>query len=266
MEVPPTSQSGLIRWWIAHPIVGFIGSLASVIGLPLAVYFYVAGQASRELTITSDPAVTIVKGGQASSVDIRYHGNPITTDVYARQIYVWNGGTDSIRTQNILEPIELIIPNASILETRLRKLTRPLTKVTVRQAGNSILLDWNILEHNDAAAVDIIYAAADAGRLQVHGAIEHQKGIKFVEYETPRKRDPTWLTVLGYLLFGGFGIFMIILGIGTFRNIRASRKSLSRSSIIGGLLIGILCLVAGCMTIVVIKNITTNTSVVPPVF
>jgi hypothetical protein len=263
----PTSQPALVKWWIAHPLVGFIGSLASVLSIPLAGYFFYASQASRELTVTSDPPVTIVKGGQASSVDVRYHGNPITTDVYARTVYVWNGGNESIRTVNVLEAIEVTITNATILETRLRRLTRPLTKMKVKQDGNKILLDWSILEHNDGAAIDIVYAATGPGSLQVRGAIEHQSGLRFAEYETPRaSQNSLWLQIMVYLVCGCFGIFMSVLAILIFRNLAKDWKTFSRGSVIGGVVIGSGCFCIGCLAIFLLVKLATLSGVTPPVF
>lgn len=187
----PASQSEDIswkRWWVAHPMVGFIGSVASVLAIPLAIYLYLSGGPLRELIISSDPPVAIVRGGQASSVDILYHGNKITTDVYARQVYVWNAGNDSIRDNNILEPIGIVIPRATILETRVRRVRRQLSNIIATiDGGNTVSLSWTILEHNDGAAIDIIYASPDASKLSVMGTVEHQPTILVREYESARK-------------------------------------------------------------------------------
>jgi hypothetical protein len=178
MATPPMNpNSGARRrqWWIAHPLVGFIGTFASLIGLPLAAYFYLAAQATRDLRITSDPSVAIVRAGQASPVDIVYHGEKIMTDVYARQVYVWNAGSDSIRRENVLESIGISIRGARILGARVKKVTRPLIKLVVvaNPASNGLMLSWNILEHNDGAAIEVIYAASDSGMLAASGAVEH---------------------------------------------------------------------------------------------
>jgi hypothetical protein len=112
------------------------------------------------------------------------------TDVYARQVFVWNAGTESIHAENVLEAIELTIPNGTILETRVRRLSRPLTKLVATPNGNDkVRLNWNILERNDGAALDIIYAAPNGGSIQAHGTIEHQGEVGVREYGRARNEE-----------------------------------------------------------------------------
>ena len=111
----------LPNWqWLSNPWMTAIGTLTGIISLGTLLYSWLASPAPRILTITSDPPVTIVRGGQASSVDILYHGEKIKTDVYVRQVYVWNAGSESIRPENVLEQFQLVIPESTILETRVR--------------------------------------------------------------------------------------------------------------------------------------------------
>src|SRR5437899_1835736 len=72
---PPTLGISrlLPHWWTANPWVGLITGICTIVSVPLAIYFYLAGQSTRALTVTSDPAVTVVRAGQTSSVDILYH-------------------------------------------------------------------------------------------------------------------------------------------------------------------------------------------------
>jgi len=199
----PNKPQNLLHWFATHPLVGLFGSVASIIGIPLALYFFVASQPSRELVIFSDPATTIVDAREAGSVDILYHGEKITTDVYARHLYLWNAGNDSIRRENILEPITLSIPHATILETRVRKLSRPLTAIRVDSSGgDAVTVSWNILERYDGAYIDIIYAAQKVSKFVAHGSIEHQRNLEWGEYDRRLTRNDTELVrkVAGVIL------------------------------------------------------------------
>jgi hypothetical protein len=201
-------------------MVGFVGTIASVIAIPLAFYLSFASRSTRELTITSDPPVAVVRAGQMSSVDILYHGERITTDVYARQVYMWNAGTDSIRGEQILEPIVISIPHGKILEARVKKVSRGLIGILVTGAGiagsdDRVRLSWNILEHNDGVVLDLIYAAPDASKLIAVGTIEHQSGLRVREYENSRETVlQGWGLVTARVLLGVLSILMVVVGIG----------------------------------------------------
>jgi hypothetical protein len=154
-KVPP--RRSVVDWFALNPRVGLAGTVASILGIPLALYLSIATQPTRNLTITSDPPVAIMRAGQASSIDVLYYGAKIKTDVYARQVYIWNAGNDSIRHEHVLEHIGIVIPHARILEARVKKVSRPL--ISLQLVGGTpddrLMLSWSILEHNDGAAIDV---------------------------------------------------------------------------------------------------------------
>jgi hypothetical protein len=210
----PTPRS-VLDWFARNPSIGLLGTLASILSIPLGIYLYEEAKPTRELIVTADPAVAIAKAGQTSSVDVLFNGQKITTDVYIRQLYIWNAGSESVRSENVLEPIEVQLLNARILEVRLKKMTRPLTGVSVRTNGeNRVMCSWKILEHNDGAVFDVIYAAPDAGKIETLGTIEHQGEVPFREYIAARD---TWLRgwklTAAYLGFAGCSTLMLITGI-----------------------------------------------------
>ncbi len=237
METPPNEKAAwfaLMQWWVAHPLVGFSGTVASVVALGL--YLYASAIPARELVITSDPAIAIVRGGQASSVDILYHGDKITTDVYARQVYVWNAGSDSIRGENILEPVGIVIHGATILETRIKKFSRPLTKIGAKIDGlNRVTFSWNILEHNDGAVIDVVYAAAEAGKIEGVGVVEHQSQVQGREYETPMTSVVQgWARILVMWVLGLLGVFLAGLAMWLIKSVIVPKQPLNiQSKILG---------------------------------
>src|SRR5207253_3036964 len=88
--------------FFANPAVGIAGSLASVIGVLLAVYFFVASSRSRELVYYVNPAkAVVVKTGETSRLRILVSDTELKSDVTAAQIAIWNQGNESIRPANI---------------------------------------------------------------------------------------------------------------------------------------------------------------------
>ena len=101
------STKGLLGFF-SHPIVGILGSVASVVGLVLAVYFYFLSTRARDLTYHIHPVRTpIVQSTLASDIAVTFKGSPIKGDLTAAQVAVWNRGKEPIRAEDILKPIFL---------------------------------------------------------------------------------------------------------------------------------------------------------------
>ena len=70
--------------FISHPIIvtlGLVGALASIFSVPLAVYFYLQGNKTRELTYYVHPIkAAVLKTGEASRLAVTYDGKELKTD------------------------------------------------------------------------------------------------------------------------------------------------------------------------------------------
>jgi hypothetical protein len=82
-----TERPSRIVGFFSNPIVGAVGSVASVISIPLAIYFYVAAQERREVVYAVNPTRTVlVEAGRPSELQVEFRGQPITkVDVVAAQ-------------------------------------------------------------------------------------------------------------------------------------------------------------------------------------
>ena len=102
------SNSTLNTFWsfFKHPAVGILGSLAGIIGIPLAIYFYTQTALYPDLVYYVNPArAAVVQQGAASHLTVSIDGQQITTDVSAAQVAIWNRGKQAIRHESVLEPI-----------------------------------------------------------------------------------------------------------------------------------------------------------------
>lgn len=89
--------------FFSNPVVGLIGTLASVIGIPLAVYFYIEGTKSRDVVYYVNPAQAIVvKTGEASRLRVSIGERELRSDVTTAQIAIWNRGNESIKPSDVL--------------------------------------------------------------------------------------------------------------------------------------------------------------------
>jgi hypothetical protein len=201
----PKSKTSILVWFAAHPIVGFVGTVASVLGVVLAVVFYLAAIRTRELSLYVNPAkTTIVKSGQSSDLHILYKGKDVPTDVTALQVELWNAGKESIRPEQVLLPITLeTTPRVPILEVRIRHISRPLTQVVLDQthiANGKVTVSWKILEHNDGAVIQFILAGPSKTSIKASGALEGQSRVKVLQFTL--KEHPLIILVIAALFIG----------------------------------------------------------------
>ena len=175
------SKNALPKFF-SNPWVGFIGTMASILGVVLAVLFYMEAKDSRELAYYVNPArAVVVQMGQASKLKVNFDNKPIETDITAAQIALWNRGEVPIKSDNILNPIIIRTENnIPILEATIRKTSRDVTRLNLNtddlQRGQ-VSISWNILEQNDGGIIQLIYAGNQNVRINLEGVIEGQKDI-----------------------------------------------------------------------------------------
>jgi hypothetical protein len=199
-------QQSIRQWppkFFANPWFGLIGSIASVLGVVLAIYFYTEGREKHELAYYVNPArAVVVQKGSASKLTVTFDNQPVTTDITAAQIAVWNEGKLPIRKDDILKSILLRTEGAPILEASVRKISRDVTQFSIsdREIHNGqVLLSWNILEHNDGAIIQVIYAGGPFVKVWLDGVVEGQPALTNA---IPPSRTTWWVifvfTMLGF--------------------------------------------------------------------
>lgn len=217
-ENEETTKSSLINFF-SKPVVGLIGTIASIMGVLLAIYFYLGSRDSRELIYYVHPAkATIVASGAASRLSVKYDNQIIHTDITVAQIAFWNNGKLPIRRNNVLKPFIIQVEKGlQILEVSLRKETRDVIGIAIDKSNlkNGIVsLNWEILEHNDGGIIQIIYAGNTDVRITAKGIIEGQPEIKELKFsgkiESPAEQYSSRIMTLK--IFGYLGIFLCTIG------------------------------------------------------
>ena len=172
-----------IKDFLSNPWVGGIGTVVGIISVLLTLYLYFASKQSRNLVVNLSPVdvlIVKVKDGQASKVAVSYDGTLVTSDVTAVEIELWNGGNVPIKKENVLEPINIIFDGAVILEANVRGVSRKVIQLTIddsgRQAGK-VGLNWTIMEHDDGAVLQVIYAGKPSVLPRIEGTIEGQHKV-----------------------------------------------------------------------------------------
>jgi hypothetical protein len=219
----PTAEVSSRLWrFFANPIVGIVGSIASVIGVALAILFYLAGIREPRLTYYVHPVKSMLASpGENSRLTVFYDKQPIQQAVTVAQVAFWNAGKTSIRRENILQPLAIVVGgNSPILEARLRKVSRDIVQVEIDQTHtrDGILeVKWNILEFGDGGILEIVFLGTAITTISGRAVIEGQANPERLEFSrlirspAEQYRDIQSTNRIFALIFGGAGVFMILV-------------------------------------------------------
>jgi hypothetical protein len=177
----PGQRHDLLRRF-SNPWVGVLGTVFTIVGVGLAIYFYFGGARTRRLTYSVNPVKTIVvKAGEASTLRVLHGDQEIKGDITAAQVAIWNDGTESIRPENVLSPVRILLhPPVPILEAKIRKVSREVIGAaldTSRLSDGVVPVTWKILEHNDGAVIPLIFAGPTETDIAVEGTVEGQPTV-----------------------------------------------------------------------------------------
>ena len=219
-----------IRNFFSNPWVGVAGSIASIIGIPLAVYLAIGSTRVPHLIYYVHPVRTpIVTAGQTSDLHVTYKATEISGSVSAFQIAIWNSGKQPVRAEEILSPIDIVLDGCcKSLEASIRKRSRDETqfRLDTSNVDKGILgIVWRILEGDDGGIIQIVYNGDTKVGISVNGTIVGQQHIQELKYSgkvsTPAEqyvhvakanRTFGWCFIVGGVLMpASFAIMILVL-------------------------------------------------------
>ena len=170
----------------SNPYVFLALAIIAVVSLVLTVYFWIDSKASRELTYFVNPArAVVVQSGKSTDLSISYQNQPIQGDITAAQIAIWNAGKLSIKSADVLKPTVIYTEGGEqILEATIRNPGRDVSQISLDRTKlkeGMVTLNWNILEKNDGAVIQIIYAGNPTSKIVADGIIEGQNHITLAD-------------------------------------------------------------------------------------
>jgi hypothetical protein len=193
-NAPAQSQekiNPITRWITRHPIaatIGFVGGIASIVGIPMSYYFWKVEPRRRELTYAVQPVRSVlVHGAQNTNMTVLYKGHQITNDINVAQVLIANAGGVPIESGDILSPLSLVISNGAILELSPRVEAKAGTDLVLEYKPDSdrVALRWKILEKDDNPIIQILYAGPGDARISLEGRVREQPHIKEVQWPNP---------------------------------------------------------------------------------
>jgi hypothetical protein len=110
----PSSQfKERLKRFFSNPAVGFLGRIASIIGIPPA--FYLGAKDNPELVYgVLSGRIVLVESARPGDIKLEYKGRTIDTDVVLMQLAIWNRGQCEHQTR------ECAFPTGNSTEARPR--------------------------------------------------------------------------------------------------------------------------------------------------
>ena len=204
---------GILEVFATKPWLGLIASISSIISVPLAFYLYALASPVPRITYVVDTKRTVlVKQGTVSGLSVLHAGKPVTTDLTAAQVSLWNAGRGIARKHAVLQPLFLTTdPPASILEARIQRRSRDVTALALDSSEaehGRVRIDFQILEGGDGAIVQVVYGGPPEIAIRLEGALEGQPSIEaYADRRTPSSRRLVIIGVIITLL----GVLLVLL-------------------------------------------------------
>jgi hypothetical protein len=168
------------------------------------------------LSFQVNPArASLVRFGESSWLEVRFAGKPVTANISAVQIAVWNGGNQSIRATQVLTPIWIQLGDSTeVLESTVRKQTRDVVALAVAADSlnpRRVGLRWNILEHGDGGVIQIIFSGPTGAVVSLAGTVEGQRHIR--EFQTGSGQRIAGLELSRRQAMLLLGLFTLAIGV-----------------------------------------------------
>lgn len=168
---------------LRHPVITIGSALASIVSVPLAFYFYFASIRYPALTYYFHPVrSSIVSAGAPTALSVSYEGVQLKGSVFVVQCAIWNEGDAPIRREDILEKVRLRGGSGvRILEATIRQRTREVTGISLNTSSadsGELGIDWDILERNDGAALQVVYEGPVDATFGISGVVVGQKSLR----------------------------------------------------------------------------------------
>ena len=266
-----------------YPLIVLCIYLVTIAALIVTIVFHFVEQENRELVYAVNPIRTeILVAGKTTGLEVSFYEQNIgSNNVTAVQVAIWNSGDLSIRPENILKEITIVLdPPVPILEASIVKHYRESEITRLELVGTQddlntqkelnqgkVKITFNILEKDDGATIQLIYLGSINIDISVDGIIEGCGNVKKVEpginIKSPTEQlqssqEGRWV----YIFFG----FVIVFIMGyEIRNTYKSFKNRKKSGVKSTLIILIPAFVLlGMIIIYIIGFISSFHTIGPP--
>lgn len=172
--------------WVRKNWLGLIGLIIGITGLASSYYFYTQSVKEKEPIFIEEPLRTLIV--EAASLKnfplkvVNRDGKPVEKDITSFRAYFWNNGKESIKSTDILKPIEIILDSEDvqiidlkIINSTRKDIVNPELKLISK---NRMGVKFDILEKSDGFSIQVLFAGPSTAKLQFNGVIE---GVDYIQ-------------------------------------------------------------------------------------
>lgn len=206
-------------------LINYGGVLLGIIGLLLSIYLYLVSKETKEPRCYYATLKDVEKLNEENSqVKILYKSKEVN-QVYSTYIWFWNAGRKPILSSDIPETSQLKLvfdgtkETITILDFKVIKSSRVAIKPQIIVNGNTLLINFNFLDHNDGFALEVQHTGDIYTEIIFDGVIlGASKGVKVTPHPSIRYGDPVpnrdfvspgWGAKINGLLIGGGVLYFI---------------------------------------------------------
>lgn len=148
----------------------------------LAIYFHNQSRNIQELIFFESPNKSVlVDIKDSTGLVVAVAGEKDITSLISTNIAIWNNGNKTIKKNNILKPIKLILPqdvkvvgNIKVKKNR-DEFNFKATKST--KYNNIISIEWDFLKQGDGALIQLFHTGSTLIQTKIIGELDEQKEI-----------------------------------------------------------------------------------------
>lgn len=182
-------MNGLLKNISNHPLVPLGGILLGVIGIALAVIFYIR---SRRVSKVRYEFISrsLVEGlsGALEGIEVTYKGETQERITVSRFVF-WNAGTETIRSDDFTDDqLRIAFPqNISILDYRIIEANDKTNKIEIgpvvsaEKEEKSFNIRFDYLDSDDGAIVQIVHDGEDGTKFSLKGSLKGNCSIAKTE-------------------------------------------------------------------------------------
>lgn len=154
---------------------GWVGSIIGLIGVALAIFFFMRGRIIKKLSyqLRNEHLIGGKKAQLPQEVKVSFNGINVPLLVKTT-IIIWNDGTTTIGGSDIVvnDPLRIEFPDdCEILEAKITKITREVLSFEVnKQAPSIINCGFDFLDPHDGARIEVLHTSGQQ-KVEINGTL-----------------------------------------------------------------------------------------------
>ena len=171
-------------------IVNYAGFVVGVLGIILSIYLFKKGLEKKDPRCYYKTLRNISKLSDDNDSKIRiFYGQDEVTRIFTTRVWIWNNGKKPINRADIPQQSRIKINlrdnefNPKILDYEIIKTSRSEINFSVSRSGDvSLTIDFDFLDQNDGAVLEIQHTGSRETELVIEGVILGvPEGLKLIE-------------------------------------------------------------------------------------